>query len=108
MTAWTATAAALGLLAAGYALGRYRPAHRASDWAHWHRFGDRPTGVRYAAVWTILSAEAIGWLVVHPRQGWQAWKNRNDPPPPLSPAVRINGPRIPDHTVNEGDTGERR
>lgn len=86
MTPLAATAAALGLLAAGYALGRYRPAHRASDWAHWHRYGDRPTGARYVAVWTILSAEAIGWLVVHPRQGWQAWKHRNDGSAGRSPA----------------------
>ncbi|KPC69100.1 hypothetical protein ADL27_54955 [Streptomyces sp. NRRL F-6602] len=91
----------MGLLAAGYAVGRYRPARRASDWAHWHRYGDRPTGARHAAVWTILSAENLGWLAVHPRQGWQAWKRRNDPPPPRSPAVRVT--RTTNRTVTEED-----
>jgi len=105
----TAAAATLGLLAAGYAVGRYRPARRASDWAHWQTYGTRQPhrNARWWAVWTILSVENLGWLVVHPRQGWQAWKHRNDPPPPRSPAVRINGPRIPDHTANKGDAGER-
>jgi hypothetical protein len=37
-------------------------------------------------VWTILSAENLAWLVAHPRQGWDAWKHRNDPPPPRGPA----------------------
>lgn len=89
MSPLTAAAAALGLLVVGYAIGRYRPAHRASDWANWQRWGQRPTGLRYAAVWTILSAENIGWLLAHPRKGWDAWKHRNDPPPLLSPAVQI-------------------
>jgi hypothetical protein len=85
----TVTAASLGLLAAGYALGRYRPAHRASDWANSQRYGHRPTGVRYAAMWTLLSAENLGWLLAHPRQGWHAWRHRNDPPPPRGPAVHV-------------------
>jgi hypothetical protein len=79
----------VGLLAAGYALGRYRPAQRASDWANRQRYGHRPTGLRYAAMWTLLSAENLGWLLAHPRQGWHAWRHRNDPPPPRSPAVQV-------------------
>lgn len=87
-------------LAVGYLLGRARLGHRASDWANWQRYGKRPTGLRFAAMWTVLSAENIGWLLAHPVKGWHAWKHRNDPPPPRSPAVEI-GPRIPDHTVDE-------
>lgn len=100
MSSLTATATTLGLLAAGYAIGRYRPAYRATEWANWQRYGSRPTGIRYAAVWTILSAENIGWLIAHPRQGWQAWKHRNDPPPPRSPAVQIRRTNR-DHIANK-------
>lgn len=92
---------AIALLAVGYALGRYKPLHRASDWAAWQSVGTRPTGVRYAAMYTVLSAENIGWLIAHPIQGWHAWKHRNDPPPPLSPAPKIRHLPIPDHTVDE-------
>lgn len=85
--------AAVATLAAGYFLGRARPVHRALDWANWQRYGRRPTGLQYAAMWTLLSAENIGWLIAHPVQGWHAWKHRNDPPPPRSPAPQIR--RIP-------------
>lgn len=77
-------------LAAGYALGRARPGHRVSDWANWNRYGKRPTGWRYAATWTVLSAENIGWLIAHPVRGWQAWQHRNDPPPPKSPPLQFD------------------
>ncbi|CAL9667868.1 hypothetical protein SUDANB145_07254 (plasmid) [Streptomyces sp. enrichment culture] len=92
---------ALALLAAGYGLGRWRPALRAFDWAAWQRYGRQPTGLRYAALWVLLSVQSLGWLAAHPRLGWEAWKHRNDPPPPRSPALQFNGPRIPDHTVDE-------
>lgn len=91
MTAALITAVAL---AAGYGLGRYRPARRASDWANWQRYSTRrPTGVRRWAVWTVLSAENIGWLLAHPAQGWDAWRHRHDPPPPQAPPVRIRDTR---------------
>lgn len=83
-------AAAVGLLAAGYGIGRSRPAHRACEWASWQTYGQRPTGLRYAAVWAVLSAENLIWLACHPVQGARAWKHRNDPPPPRQPAVQIN------------------
>jgi hypothetical protein len=82
--------AAAGLLAAGYALGRWRPARRASDWANWQSCGRRPTGWRYAVVWTVLSVEGITLLALHPVRGWRAWKHRNDPPPKRSPAPTID------------------
>ncbi|MEU8623258.1 hypothetical protein [Streptomyces sp. NPDC048669] len=83
------TLATLAALVAGYGLGRYRPAHRTSDWANWQRYGKRPSGARYWATFIVLSAENIGWLITHPVKGWAAWQHRNDPPPPLSPPVRI-------------------
>lgn len=86
--------ALLATLAAGYGLGRWKPLHRASDWANWQRYGKRPTGHRYWAMWTVLSAENIGWLITHPVQGAHAWRHRHDPPPPRSPAVTIT-PRDP-------------
>jgi hypothetical protein len=88
MTALQLVAAA-ACLAAGYAIGRYRPAHRVTDWANWQRYGERPTGLRYAAMWTVLSADNLTWLVLHPVKGVRAWKHRNDPPPPRSPAPAI-------------------
>jgi len=89
MTAtWTAVAA----LAVGYVLGRARPLRRISDWANWQKYG-HPTGLRYAAVWTVLSAENIGWLLAHPVRGWHAWQHRNDPPQACSAPIRVD--RIP-------------
>ena len=76
-------------LAVGYLLGRARLGHRASQWAAWQSVGTRPTGLRFAAMWTVLSAENIGWLLAHPVKSVHAWKHRNDPPPPRSPAVAI-------------------
>ncbi|MEU7010389.1 hypothetical protein [Streptomyces sp. NPDC046332] len=75
-------ALALVALAVGYVLGRARLGHRASDWANWQRCGARPTGLRYTAVWAVLSAENLAWLATHPIKGWHAWRHRNDPPPP--------------------------
>lgn len=91
----------LALAAVGYLLGRYRPAHRASDWANWQRWDQtlRRHSARWWAVFVVLSAENLAWLIAHPRQGWHAWKHRNDPPPPRSPAPEIR--TIPDHTVDE-------
>lgn len=80
------------LLAAGYALGRYRPAQRASDWAHWQTY--RPNRKRHDTRWwtvfTILSVENLAWIAAHPVQARHAWRHRNDPPPPRSPAIQID------------------
>jgi hypothetical protein len=86
--AWLAIVAAL---AGGYALGRARLGHRASQWAAWQSVGTRPASrsLRYWAMFTVLSAENIGWLLAHPMQGAHAWRRRNDPPPPRSPAPKI-------------------
>lgn len=91
MNLLTAAAAALGLLAAGYAIGRYRPARRAFDWANWEKYDRsmRRHSARWWAVCTVLSMENLAWFIAHPVQGWHAWQHRNDPPPPRSPAVQI-------------------
>ncbi|TXS78663.1 hypothetical protein [Streptomyces sp. sk2.1] len=91
------TLAVLAALTAGYGLGRYKPLHRASDWANWQHYGKRPTGTRYWAVYTVLSAENIVWLLTHPVKGWDAWRHRHDPPPPKSPPLRFRT----DHTTKE-------
>ena len=92
MTPLTAAAAALGLLAAGYTLGRLQPARRASDWANWQKYDHtmQRHSARWWAMFVVLSAENLTWLVVHPVQGARAWKHRNDPPPPLSPAPQFD------------------
>ena len=77
------------LLAVGYALGRARLGHRASQWAAWQLVGKRPTGPRWWLGYTVRSAENIGWLLAHPVQGVHAFKHRNDPPPQRSPAMKI-------------------
>ena len=92
-TAWVCitilTILALPIL--GYAIGRYRPLHRAATWATWQRYDPHLAGWRKTAVWLLLSAEGLGWLLLHPVRGWRAWQHRNDPPPPRSAAVRIPG-----------------
>jgi hypothetical protein len=85
----TAVAVALAAgLAAGYVTGRVQPARRVSDWANWKKYDSqlRSHRARWWAVFVVLSAENLIWLLIHPVQGWHAWKHRNDPPPPRSPA----------------------
>ena len=79
-------------LAVGYLLGRARPAARASSWAHWLFFGtDLPS--RRQPVWWVAQAvflcEIAVMLVTRPRGFARAWRHRNDPPPPRSPAPEI-------------------
>lgn len=83
---WLVIAAAL---AVGYLIGWARLGHRASQWAAWQLYGKRPTGPRWWAGYTVRSAENLGWLLAHPVKGWHAWRHRNDPPPPRSPAPKI-------------------
>lgn len=71
----------------GYAVGRYRPLHRATTWAAWQRHDPHLAGWRKTAVWLLLSAENLGWLLLHPVRGWRAWQKRHDPHPPRSPAL---------------------
>jgi hypothetical protein len=79
-------AAALGLFAAGYALGRIRPWDRLADWADWqlrfhlNRWTSRP---RQAALFALL-------LLTDPIRTIYAWRHRNDPPPLRSPALTFD------------------
>ncbi|MFF9088620.1 hypothetical protein ACF1BE_19750 [Streptomyces sp. NPDC014991] len=92
MSAALLAAAGAALLALGYGLGRYRPARRTSDWAHWEAAGRRPARhtARWWVMYTILSVEELGWLLAHPVQAAHAWRHRNDPPPPRGPALRFD------------------
>lgn len=99
------TAAALGLLAGigvGYAVGRLRPWGRLDTYL-WRQF-------TFGGTWTrskprqaaIALLHALVRPVVTVSILRQMWRERNQPPKPTrSPAVRITGPRIPDHRIDE-------
>ncbi|MEW2393150.1 hypothetical protein AB0933_32795 [Streptomyces venezuelae] len=76
----------LALLAAGYALGRFRPYARLADWANWQvrfhlgRWSSRP---RQAVLFTLL-------LISDPTHTVDAWRHRRDPRPSRSPAVQFD------------------
>lgn len=80
-------------LAVGYALGRARLGHRASDWAAWLNY-QRPPVTRHDYRWwlaqPIYAIEILGMLLTAPKSTIHAWKHRNDPPSPLSPAPVLN------------------
>ncbi|MFD4572072.1 hypothetical protein ACFWNK_01925 [Streptomyces sp. NPDC058417] len=73
---WLATLTALTI---GYTLGRYRPWSRLGDWADWQlRFRLarwQATRTRQAVLFGLL-------LLTDPAASAQAWRHRNDPPPP--------------------------
>lgn len=93
----TALATALALLAAGYALGRYRPYDRLADWTNWQlrfhldRWTSRP---RQVALFALL-------LLTDTRSAVHAWRHRKDPDPPRSPAVKVERVNQP---TSETDT----
>ena len=87
MTPLTIAAAALGMLAAGYALGRIQPYDRLATWVNWElRFHlDRWTSKpRQAALFTLL-------LLTDPYPTIHAWRHRKDPPKPKAPPMKFNG-----------------
>ena len=88
----TIAATAAVALPAGYLLGRYQPLRRVSDWVNWQKYDQsmHRHSARWWAVFVVLSVENLVWLIGHPVQGWDAWKHRNDPPPPRSPAPKID------------------
>lgn len=93
-------------LAVGYALGRVRPAARASSWAHWLMY-DRSVTRRHPRWWLaqgVFLAEIVVLLTTQPRQTIHAWKHRNDPPPPRSPAPVIDPDWVAKRTARDGDT----
>ncbi|MFE5301835.1 hypothetical protein [Streptomyces sp. NPDC056632] len=80
------TLAVLAALTASYRLG-----HRASDWARWLIYGRRLTrrNWQWWLAQVVALVEIAGLLLTHPVRTASAWKHRNDPPPPLSPPVRV-------------------
>ncbi|WP_416520096.1 hypothetical protein [Streptomyces achromogenes] len=102
MSPLTATIAALGLLAAGYAVGRIRPWDRLDNYL-WRK-------LTFGGTWTRskprMAAIACLHALVRPLVTAgilrQMWRDRGQSPKPThSPAIRITGPRIPNHRVNE-------
>lgn len=89
MSALTAAAAALALLAVGYALGAREAGPRLLSWAEDAATPGWKTWKFWPAVPIILVALAWIWTV-HPRRtlaNVRAWKQ---PPPPRGPAIRID------------------
>ncbi len=77
----------------GYTLGRWRPAHRASDWAHWLMYRTPRVTRRdwhWWAAQSVYACEIAVMLATRPRATVHAWRHRHDPPPPRSPAPRID------------------
>lgn len=88
---WLAAIAAA--LATGYTLGRLRPLDRLDTWV-WRQMafvGPWMTGTK-ARQLVLFTAHGI----VRPAATWHAWRHRNDPPPPRSPAVTFRTPGDPD------------
>lgn len=56
----------------GYMLGRWRPAHRASDWAWWGLGVGRPSWTRKDPRWwlaqCVFAAEIVAMFTTRPRQ----------------------------------------
>lgn len=78
--------AAAAAVLVGYVVGRVRPALRLANWAAWKAYGTRK-GACWRIAWLVLQAEALLWIACHPIQTRDAWRHRNDPPPPRSPAI---------------------
>ncbi|MEW1638615.1 hypothetical protein AB0469_31725 [Streptomyces sp. NPDC093801] len=75
----------------GYLAGRARPAPRASDWA-WLQIDRRRaprSSWRWWAAQPVFAVEIAVLLATRPRATVHAWRTRNEPQPPRSPAPRI-------------------
>ncbi|MFC9268982.1 hypothetical protein ACFTXJ_14565 [Streptomyces zhihengii] len=97
--------AATAALAGGYFLGRWEPARRASNWAHWRELR-HPRPTRRQPVWWVMQAvflcEVVVLLATRPRQTVHAWRHRHDPPPARSAAPALNFSPRPRQTGNDG------
>ncbi|MFJ3173772.1 hypothetical protein ACIPJK_23735 [Streptomyces roseus] len=81
-----------GGLTLGYLTGRTRPARALSDWAErlpWRRPGFSRREWRWWAAQPVYAVQIAVLLTTQPRATVHAWRTRNDPPPPRSPAPRI-------------------
>ncbi|MGW5852118.1 hypothetical protein ACWFQ8_29930 [Streptomyces sp. NPDC055254] len=84
---------------AGYLTGRARPAHRISDWADrlpWRRPGFSRREWRWWAAQPVYAVQIAVLLTTRPRATVRAWRTRNDPPPPRSPAPVLVTPWPPE------------
>lgn len=84
--------------AAGYTARIIRPLDRIDTWA-WDQdyrrareLRDGTAASRRPGWWVaqaVFAVEIVAALVLRPRETVNAWRHRNDPPPPRSPAVAI-------------------
>jgi phosphate/sulfate permease len=86
MTTTVVAAAALALLAAGYVLGRWRPAPRLLDWAEDQQRGT----IRYWLAQPILAVAIAAVYLLHPRRtaaNVRSWREdqRRHPAPVRDP-----------------------
>ncbi|WP_327413207.1 hypothetical protein [Streptomyces sp. NBC_01233] len=88
---------------AGYLVGRARPARwlgrTAIDWADSLDYRRPPVSRREWRWWVreAIYAPIFVWmLATQPRKTLHAWRTRNDPPPPRSPAPVLVNPWPPD------------
>jgi hypothetical protein len=78
-------------LAAGYLLGRARPARALSSWAErlpWQRPAITRRHWQWWAAQPVYAVQIAVLLATRPRASVRAWRTRNDPPP-RSPAPRV-------------------
>lgn len=76
----------LAALAVGYTVGRLRPWERLADWADWEI---RVRRGRWATTRARTAVLAAAFALTQPGRAWYAWRHRNHPPPPRSPAIRF-------------------
>ncbi|MFJ8855267.1 hypothetical protein [Streptomyces sp. NPDC102437] len=84
--------ATVAVLLVGYATGRLRLGHRASDWAAWNRCVDKRWAQRRYR-WpssAVMAVELVWQLGAHPiesRRNWRAWHDdpRRVPAPTRDP-----------------------
>ncbi|MGW3400157.1 hypothetical protein [Streptomyces zhihengii] len=93
----TTLLAVTAALAGGYLLGRWRPAQRASDWAHWELYGKQSNRrqLRWWAREAVFLCEVVVLLATRPRQTVHAWRHRHDPPAPRSAPITFTPARDP-------------
>lgn len=75
------------VLVVGYLLGRWRPWVRLGRWAD---LRTRDDGRWWLATGPRRFVVAAAHVLTHPRGSLYAWRHRNDPPPPRSPALTFD------------------
>ncbi|MFD7093361.1 hypothetical protein [Streptomyces xanthophaeus] len=86
-------------IAAGYLLGHARPARTVSSWAErliWRRPAITCQHWQWWAAQPVYAAQIAVLLATRPQQTVRAWRTRNAPPPPRSPAPTLVSPWPPE------------